>query len=166
MCACTVHALRMPPCPCSPCLKLKPISNSMKSGFLMVNVEPYGGGLWHTWFDRDLSVAGRVLVRRGAHLMQRLVSLPMASVVRGLRGLSPRQSPEWPAGLGSCKKRLHWFPVTVVHMRINPLRQHLSLCVYTWNVAVLKGVRCLPSALYRLPKRHLPGLCALSGWRA
>ena len=65
------------PCPCSPCLKLKPISNGVKSGFVMVNVEPYGGGLWHTWFDRDLSVAGRVLVRKGDQLMQRLVSLLM-----------------------------------------------------------------------------------------
>jgi aspartyl aminopeptidase len=47
----------------SPCLKLKPVSKSTKAGYLMVGVEPYGGGLWHTWFDRDLSVAGRVLVR-------------------------------------------------------------------------------------------------------
>lgn len=47
----------------SPCLKLKPNSASSKSNYLMVNVQTYGGGLWHTWFDRDLSVAGRVIVR-------------------------------------------------------------------------------------------------------
>lgn len=47
----------------SPCLKLKPKSASSKSNYLMLNVQTYGGGLWHTWFDRDLSVAGRVIVR-------------------------------------------------------------------------------------------------------
>lgn len=47
----------------SPCLKLKPKSGSSKSNYLMVNVQTYGGGLWHTWFDRDLSVAGRVILR-------------------------------------------------------------------------------------------------------
>ncbi|GAB4855160.1 hypothetical protein Ancab_023786 [Ancistrocladus abbreviatus] len=47
----------------SPCLKLKPKSASSKPGYLMVSVQTYGAGLWHTWFDRDLSVAGRVIVR-------------------------------------------------------------------------------------------------------
>ncbi|OAY47934.1 probable aspartyl aminopeptidase [Manihot esculenta] len=47
----------------SPCIKLKPVSKVTKGGYLEVGVQPYGGGLWHTWFDRDLTVAGRVIVR-------------------------------------------------------------------------------------------------------
>ncbi|XP_021690228.2 probable aspartyl aminopeptidase isoform X2 [Hevea brasiliensis] len=47
----------------SPCIKLKPISKVTKGGFLEVGVQLYGSGLWHTWFDRDLAVAGRVIVR-------------------------------------------------------------------------------------------------------
>jgi aspartyl aminopeptidase len=68
----------------SPCLKLKPVSKGHKAGYAMVNVEPYGGGLWTTWFDRDLTVAGRVLLRKGgaeggsggSGLSHALVALP------------------------------------------------------------------------------------------
>jgi aspartyl aminopeptidase len=48
----------------SPCPKLKPISKLTKGGYLQLSVAGYGGGLWHTWYDRDLSVAGRVIVQK------------------------------------------------------------------------------------------------------
>uniref|UniRef100_A0A1I8AZK1 Aspartyl aminopeptidase n=1 Tax=Meloidogyne hapla TaxID=6305 RepID=A0A1I8AZK1_MELHA len=47
----------------SPCLRVKPISKRTSEQFLQVGVSPYGGGVWRSWFDRDLSIAGQVLFR-------------------------------------------------------------------------------------------------------
>lgn len=44
----------------SPNLKLKPNPVIKEHGVVKFGVEPYGGVLLNTWFDRDLSLAGRV----------------------------------------------------------------------------------------------------------
>jgi aspartyl aminopeptidase len=44
----------------SPCLKVKPNPEIVKHSYLQLGVEVYGGVLLSTWFDRDLSLAGRV----------------------------------------------------------------------------------------------------------
>lgn len=44
----------------SPCLKVKPNPEIVKNSYLQLGVEVYGGVLLNPWFDRDLSLAGRV----------------------------------------------------------------------------------------------------------
>ena len=47
----------------SPCFKLKPNAEIYgDGGVVSLNVEKYGGGILYTWFDRPLSISGRVMV--------------------------------------------------------------------------------------------------------
>jgi aspartyl aminopeptidase len=44
----------------SPCLKVKPCAELNRRGYFQLAVEVYGGALLAPWYDRDLSMAGRV----------------------------------------------------------------------------------------------------------
>lgn len=45
----------------SPTFKIKPLPEIKSEGsYLKLNVEPYGGAIWSSWFDRPLTIAGRV----------------------------------------------------------------------------------------------------------
>ena len=45
----------------SPCLKVKPNAEISSQSCLKLGVEVYGGVLLNPWFDRDLSLAGKVV---------------------------------------------------------------------------------------------------------
>ena len=66
----------------SPCLKIKPVTCYKKGDTLMLNTTPYGGGLWHTWFDRDLGLAGRVITEENGIVRTKLVRIdkPVARI--------------------------------------------------------------------------------------
>jgi aspartyl aminopeptidase len=63
----------------SPCLKLKPKPVVQKQGFIGLSTEVYGGAITATWTDRDLALAGRVVLEGGKHEMVR-VSRPLLRV--------------------------------------------------------------------------------------
>ena len=63
--------------------KLKPVSKlPTKAGYVELGVAPYAGGLGPTWWDRDLSIGGRVLVKEGNKIVTKLVKLgwPIAKI--------------------------------------------------------------------------------------
>ena len=67
----------------SPCPMLKPQPDIQKGGFCQLGVEIYGGALLNPWFDRDLSIAGRVVYKdANQELKQTLVNFkhPVATI--------------------------------------------------------------------------------------
>lgn len=62
----------------SPCFKIKPNAEIYgEGGVVSLNVEKYGGGILYTWFDRPLSISGRVMLKGkdALHPETRLVDL-------------------------------------------------------------------------------------------
>lgn len=58
----------------SPNLRLKPLPDIERSGYMQLGVEIYGGVLLASWLDRDLGLAGRVLVDAGdGAILSRLI---------------------------------------------------------------------------------------------
>ncbi len=59
----------------SPCFKLKENAALRDGGYLRLNTEVYGGLRMSSWFDRPLSVAGRLFTEEDGVLRQTLVNI-------------------------------------------------------------------------------------------
>ncbi|PQE08022.1 aminopeptidase I zinc metalloprotease protein [Rutstroemia sp. NJR-2017a BBW] len=89
--------------------RLKPVSTKRnKAGYIQLGVAPYAGGLNETWWDRDLGIGGRVLVKdedTGA-ISQKLVKLgwPIARI--------PTLAPHFGVGMtGAQNKETQLVPI-------------------------------------------------------
>ena len=57
----------------SPTFKIKPNSIIKKGDTYKLNTEGYGGMICSTWFDRPLSIAGRVTINENGKIVQKLI---------------------------------------------------------------------------------------------
>lgn len=74
----------------SPCFRIKPNAQiDTEGGIVKLNTEVYGGPILYTWFDRVLSLAGRVIVRssdplhpvtRLVHVREPLLTIPHLAI--------------------------------------------------------------------------------------
>uniref|UniRef100_A0A8C9GAI1 aspartyl aminopeptidase n=1 Tax=Piliocolobus tephrosceles TaxID=591936 RepID=A0A8C9GAI1_9PRIM len=56
-------------------LKIAPNNNIIQSKINQINVECYGAGLWHTWFDRSLGLSGQVVYNKDNKLVEKLIQI-------------------------------------------------------------------------------------------
>ena len=73
----------------SPTFRIKPHSEITAEGIVKLNTELYGGAIMSTWFDRPLSLAGRVILRseeamnpetRLLHIRRPLLQIPNLAI--------------------------------------------------------------------------------------
>ena len=60
----------------SPTFKIKPNPEIEANGYIKLNIEKYGGMLLSPWFDRPLSVAGRVFINNNGSIEEKLINIP------------------------------------------------------------------------------------------
>jgi len=59
----------------SPNLRVKQHPDRLVAGWRVVALEPYGGAWLNSWLDRDLGISGRLSVRDGAGITDRLIRI-------------------------------------------------------------------------------------------
>ncbi len=70
----------------SPALKIKENPERKTEAYVTLNAEKYGGGIWYSFFDRPLKIAGRVVINEGGVLKtktavsEKFVSIPSLAV--------------------------------------------------------------------------------------
>lgn len=174
----------------SPNLRVRPLPDVRAHGYRQLAVEPYGGLIQATWMDRDLSIAGRVVVDDGGvgrtHLVdwkRALLRIPNVAIhlnrtvnSEGLK-LNPQTQMVPVMGLTGAGEDLDFLELLAAKLRDDGLSATAQtivghdLCLYDVQPAALAGVHeelLLAARLDNLASCHaaLEALCAASEPRA
>ena len=78
----------------SPCFRIKPSPEIVTENVVRLNTEVYGGPILSTWFDRPLSIAGRVIVKGGNSFFPRTVKIKIDEPLLTIPNLAIHQNRE------------------------------------------------------------------------
>ena len=78
----------------SPCFRIKPNPEIITENVVRLNTEVYGGPILSTWFDRPLSIAGRVIVKGENSFFPRTVKIKMDEPLLTIPNLAIHQNRE------------------------------------------------------------------------
>ncbi len=139
----------------SPNLRLKAKPSVVSEGFAQLGLQTYGGVLLHTWFDRDLSLAGRVTVRTGSAPLQmetRLlrVDRPLCRIPNlaihlnrdvNTEGFKPNAQTHLPAvwGMGDAPNRVETFVAEQLGVEATDVLAW-DLCLYDVQPPTVSGL--------------------------
>ncbi|WP_315522100.1 M18 family aminopeptidase [Leptotrichia wadei] len=78
----------------SPCFRIKPNPEIITENVVRLNTEVYGGPILSTWFDRPLSIAGRVIVKGEDSFFPRTVKIKIDEPLLTIPNLAIHQNRE------------------------------------------------------------------------
>lgn len=78
----------------SPCFRIKPNPEIITENVVRLNTEVYGGPILSTWFDRPLSIAGRVIVKGENSFFPRTVKIKIDEPLLTIPNLAIHQNRE------------------------------------------------------------------------
>ena len=78
----------------SPCFRIKPNPEIITENVVRLNTEVYGGPILSTWFDRPLSIAGRVIVKGKNSFFPRTVKIKIDEPLLTIPNLAIHQNRE------------------------------------------------------------------------
>ena len=78
----------------SPCFRIKPNPEMVSENIVRLNTEVYGGPILSTWFDRPLSIAGRIIVRSEDPFFPKTVKIKIDEPLLTIPNLAIHQNRE------------------------------------------------------------------------